>query len=221
MKIAQSFKMFAGSVAVYVAVASAYACTGSAGGGATAERGAGDGGTGGMVSDAAGTGGVSETSPAGGGPVPVANADPVPGSRLQSQYRVADDGAKEWLGWHDSLLDAACGWWPMSDGRQHCVPLYLRHTFYFADASCTQKVFTPSCGFTDARRGLTMETVNQCGSLVRVFEVQPLPMGTQMYGLSGANCVSLAGQISKVGDMVSGAEVPPSEFVGSDLVIGP
>lgn len=225
MKIAHSLKMFAGSVAVYAVVATAYACgdadKGAKTRGTPATGGGGDGG----ASGAHGAGGEdSTTESAGVGPVPPAMADPVPGTRLQSRYRVADDGSREWIGWYDTVLDAQCGWLRMSDGKDHCLPSYPQITGRFADPACTRyAVRVEECiGPSNRLMAYRYSATDRCTFEIYVHRLEPLAVGTAIYAKGGATCVPApSGEVSTESDFVTGAEVPPSEFVASDVVHGP
>lgn len=218
MKIADSMKMFAGSVAVYAAVASAYAC-----GEAPALA----------PSSAVGSGGSDGADETGGetvgaGPVPPAMADPTPGSRLQSMYRVAEDGSRQWLGWYDTALDAPCGWMRLFDGKDYCVPSYHYLSGLYSDPTCVRQIARLNECDTSLGHARAIGDKNpyQCPQELTIFELdsEPLPAGSTLYAFDVNDaCVAYDSRVMVAGDRdyPIRAEVSPSEFVASDIVRGP
>lgn len=70
--------------------------------------------------------------------------EPVAGSRLFPVFRVADDGMRVHVGWHDSLLGGRCEFRDAA-GTLACLPVDTISTpTNFADAECSEPVVSPS-----------------------------------------------------------------------------
>lgn len=127
------------------------------------------GGAGG-VAGVTGAGGVTDS----GDPLDAlidALTDPVPdamanesGSRLKARRYIGADGAKEWIGWHDTKRDIHCTTQLADDGKMRCMPAAAAG-FYFADAACTQPL------------GLLLD----CGVPKEVSRYTPSPQCTSAY----------------------------------------
>jgi hypothetical protein len=66
---------------------------------------------------------------------------PVAGSRLLPRFRVAEDGTRAQIGWHDTLFDAPCEFRHTSTAGLRCVPVTSGNDpWHYADSSCTQPV---------------------------------------------------------------------------------
>lgn len=215
MKIRDSLKMLSGSITIYFAVATLYACSAAAppamdetAGGHDGVGGHGSHGVGGSGGMATGDGGSS-----GGGPVPPALADPVSGSRLKSKYRTASDGSKQWIGWYDAERNEDCNFLTMSDGSLRCVPSgWANPSGYYADSSCTtQLAFSPGCA--NVTYAIMNDSDGQCGYRARLFSATPSPSGT-MYAKTTSSCIEYAPPPGWIFYRF-GPEIQPSAFVSA------
>src|SRR5688572_13285646 len=66
--------------------------------------------------------------------------DNASGSRLRMQYYRTEDGATQFAGWKDTLLDESCSPGFSSDGQRRCLPRYLPASRYYRDAACMEPV---------------------------------------------------------------------------------
>ena len=214
-----------GGSVLYVAMA---ACAGPrAGGLSTSSRGATGGGGataplgGGGHAGAAGRGG--NAGGLGGSltnPVPPANADPLPGSRLKPKFRLGEDGAKEYLQglWFDTQRNEDCTFQLASDGQTRCLP--KGNTFqYYSDAQCTQAMVlmqsactTPGYGVSNATTACALDTGG-----TRVFSVGAAANPPMIYGKAGSSCFAIGPTSSDYTYFMVGAEVPPSTFVAATV----
>jgi hypothetical protein len=82
------------------------------------------------------------------GPV---NEQVVGGTRIRPKLVETADGARGFVAWHDTLLDADCSWRTASDGLLRCLPttgrLYYDWDRQFTDGTCTTPILV------DARQG--------------------------------------------------------------------
>jgi hypothetical protein len=82
-------------------------------------------------------------------PVGEAAADPYQsGSRLKAKYYPGADGSKQFIGWHDSMLNIDCSFDTASDGMTRCLPQATGAGAVFADAACTQPLAEVTKGCT-------------------------------------------------------------------------
>lgn len=65
----------------------------------------------------------------------------VDGSRLKARWRVAEDGAREPIGWLDTMTGIPCAWSTATDGEERCLPPPAAGAFGYLDAACTQVVY--------------------------------------------------------------------------------
>lgn len=64
----------------------------------------------------------------------------VSGSRLKAQWRGGDDGSREFVGWFDSAIGAACEYMTAEDGTVRCLPGAISTksvSLLYSDASCS------------------------------------------------------------------------------------
>ncbi len=67
--------------------------------------------------------------------------EPVPGSRLRPVIRIADDGTRAHVGWHDPLFDTPCEFRHTTSAGLRCVPsTYGDRSWLYADSNCSQPV---------------------------------------------------------------------------------
>lgn len=88
-----------------------------------------------------GNGGGSAVSDGGSvtAPVPPTPEKPAPDKRLRRRVYLAEDGSKEFLGWHDTALDMDCAFLKTPKGMR-CMPKAGMTVGYFSDSQCTAGV---------------------------------------------------------------------------------
>lgn len=174
MAISRSIRLLAGSIAVYLSVASLHACgsSGPAMGSASSGGAGGSGGSNGAFMGGAGAkdgaGGSQATTAAqavasgsdGAGstgsimdPVGDAHANES-GSRLKAKWYKGVDGSKQWIGWYDSQRQEECSIARAADGKDRCLPItvFIQPTIYnsaptgyYGDATCATMLVTIGC----------------------------------------------------------------------------
>jgi hypothetical protein len=71
-------------------------------------------------------------------PVSVAHAQSQPAERLRARYLVAEDGSRQFVGWHDTGRDEDCSFGFAADGAQRCLPATQYGVWgYYSDDQCT------------------------------------------------------------------------------------
>jgi hypothetical protein len=67
----------------------------------------------------------------------------VSGSRLRARFLAGDDGARQFIGFHDVKLGADCTAFPDGLGATRCMPLPFAQATggAYADAACTQRLY--------------------------------------------------------------------------------
>lgn len=197
-----------GSLLVYVGVAMAHGCgssgplfgTGGAGG---ASRGA--------ISAVSGPSAGSVANP-----VPDALAES--GSRLRVRWRVGDDGARDFVGFYDTLRKEDCFWRLMADDVVRCAPTGWGAGPYFLDNKCAVRVIYNSPCLGAPPYAITND--DSCVIRSRIFAIgQKVPLPATFYYLA-ANKACVAWIADPAFDFYEiGAEIPPAAFVGSSIVI--
>lgn len=237
MNAKEGLKLVFGSVVVYVVMA---ACAGggtmspsdtSAGGGssggAVSASGSSSGGNG---SDGSGSSGGSTGDDSGGtsfldaltDPVPAAQADTTQsGSRLKAKYYVGSDGSKQFIGWHDSMLNVDCAFVLASDGTTRCMPYYPEAALiatYFSDSGCTQALALVATGCTPPIYG-SQSQAGMGGACATGFD-RILQVGAAYTGASytgaPASCIATPSPSAYVLYSL-GSEVAPSTFVAATI----
>ncbi len=139
------------------------------------------------------------------------------GSRLRAVV-VGDGTAKQFLRFHDIVLDADCEFQRREDGALHCVPT-VTAVERFGDANCTQPYYRRSAACDTALPG-AFALAGGC-DLPRLFE-RGAPVTTDVYEKTGTSCFAsgqqkayLAKRALVAGDFVKGIEV--DEPRGSQL----
>jgi hypothetical protein len=223
MKVRDVGVCLVGGAMVYVAMAACSAggstTTGShAGGGVTRLGGGGQGGGASGAGPSAGQGGDSGVFDALTNPVPSASADPTSGSRLKPKYRVADDGAKEYLAglWYDSQRGEDCSFATAADGVERCLPQGAGFGFY-GDMGCTMPIAAVQSGCA-APKYAVHTVATACGDDlgVHVYAAGAPATLTTVYAQSGHSCFA-AGTASASGYTYYsvGAEVAATSFVAA------
>jgi hypothetical protein len=77
-----------------------------------------------------------------GPPGPHGKDSTVSGSRLKAVYRTAADGAREAVGWFDTVTDQRCSFIDDNDGATICAPAYAPPgiAIAYSDATCSSPV---------------------------------------------------------------------------------
>ena len=230
-------RTFIGGSIVYVVVA---ACSATDGGntltGRRSDAGAdtpyeNDEGQGGALGDASGNeggnGNEGGSDDEGGGwldaaldaitdPVPDASADDgtKDGTRLKARYYVADDGARQFAGWYDTLRGEECSFQMAADGKRRCMPAAtVTGGTYYADAACTQPLGYDYTGCVSGGYGVVWEYPACSQQRLRLYPILGAFTG-KPYVKSGASCI----QTMETANLVRlGTEIPASSFVAATL----
>jgi hypothetical protein len=225
MKAKEGLKLLFGSVVVYVVMAAcASGGPGSAGGfGSGSSEGDGSGSSGsGAPNDSGGAGILDALTD----PVSEAKADTnQSGSRLKAKYYVGTDGSRQFSGWHDSMLNADCNFYPASDGSTRCMP-GTPASSVFSDAGCAQRAMGVTKGCVPEAYALVVNTVNAgstCGAyFYRVFPVGGLYSGTLYTGTPTTCTAGGTASAQPTIDYYSlGSEVALSTFVAATVQTDP
>lgn len=216
MKVRDVALCLVGGTVLYVSMA---ACAGPRAG-SNAARGTTSGGGGVTVRDGVGGGGSGGIGGSITDPVPPANAEPAPGSRLKPRYRLGDDGAKEFLAgsWWDAQRGEECSFGPAADGKIRCLPAATDFRYY-ADASCTTPMVLLQGACTPPKYGLST-TDAACGldpGASHIYSIGAATTPAMIYGKSGASCFAIGPASSDYQYYTVGAEVPASSFVASTI----
>lgn len=209
MKMRDAGLSLLGGALVYVAMA---ACSG--GGAGPSGPGAGSGG----ASTKGGPGSDSGLIDALLDPVPTASADPQSGGRLKAQYRLGDDGSKEYLAgaWFDSQRNEVCTFGPAADGKERCMPDGATATV-FADAMCQSPLLmiTSGCAAPSYALQLATSTCDVSPGAIHVFSVGAATTPSALYIQAGSSCYQAGTATTGYTYYAVGPEIPPSSFVAA------
>ncbi len=212
MKMRESVLSLMGGGMVYVAMA---ACSG--GGAGPGTHGSGAPGGGGATTHA-GLAPDSGLVDALLDPVPEAAADPVSGRRLKAQYRLGDDGSKEYISgtWYDSQRNENCSFTLAADGSTRCLPDGVGVTVY-GDSACMSPVvmLTSTCPAPTYALSTDFGTceVQQGGTHVLAIGATATP--ATLYVKNGSSCIPAGSAPSGYTYYDVGAEIPASSFVSA------
>jgi hypothetical protein len=123
----------------------------------------------------------------------------------------AEDGAREFWGWHDGARETDCALGPAADGRLRCLPRSRTFaTGAFAEGGCQRPAGTTRGKSTCADAGFVRrETTGQCPLRTSVFRGgNRLQAG---YRLSGETCAAAPGEHYELGE-----EIPVSALVAGE-----
>lgn len=158
-------------------------------------------------------------------PVPDANAAES-GSRLKARWRVASDGAREFVGWRDTERNEDCVFSLASDGQIRCRPQGAGFTMYYGDAACTQPI-VPVVKLTDAACATALtpkyatlyESCPAVPGATQILLLAAAPVGvpSSIYLKSGAECIATTP--SDTSDYYPGTPVPESSFVAATEMV--
>jgi hypothetical protein len=152
-------------------------------------------------------------------PVPDASADPQSGSRLKPNYRVGDDGSKEYVpgSWWDTQRSETCSFATASDGKDRCLPDGAAVSAY-SDSNCTAGIAALKTGCAAPKYGVTA-TQDSCheGSVgLSIYSIGATTQVTTLYVLSGTSCLAAGPAPSGFDFYTIGSEVPANSFLAAD-----
>jgi hypothetical protein len=148
------------------------------------------------------------------------------GTRLQFEYRVAEDGASSLISSleFDPRFQSVCDWSFAADGAVRCLPLRAGSAGnYFADPQCARPLVEewtsgPSCpGQPELRPMVATRTTveGQCLRRTHVFEIGAKSVPSTTYlDLGGGGCYPLP-NTEAVPYYELGAEIPPARFAAA------
>jgi hypothetical protein len=150
-------------------------------------------------------------------PVPSAKADPVDGTRLKAEYRVAADGSKEYLAgvWYDSQRSEDCAFATAGDGQQRCIPDGAAASV-FADSMCTKPIVALAAGCSAPTYVLTAGNAT-CSATpaTHVFAVGAATTPVTLYVPNGSSCFPAGPPGSGFTYYGVGDEVAATQFVAA------
>ena len=129
------------------------------------------------------------------------------GHRISFVSIIADDGARQRIGWHDTALDADCSIGLARDGQPRCLPNAPSVTAFpevFADADCHTPVFFSPGGEAFVTT-LSGDFGLEPGGYYRAG-AEP----KQLFSDTGTGCVSLGAGVP--GLLTLSDEIPPGAF---------
>jgi hypothetical protein len=166
-------------------------------------------------------GGKSTDPPAGDAPTdgPVTVADPPDqddrsGSRLKRRLIQSADGARDHVGWFDSLTGANCTFFTQSDGVSRCVPFSADVLEMFTDPTCETRILRSSAALPTGY----FSAGALCGpTWFRDPVAAATPAMVFSKGITG-NCFQSG---LTTGTFFTATEAALSEFVGSTVALEP
>lgn len=136
------------------------------------------------------------------------------GSRIKMRVIVSGDGAKAFLGWHDSQRNEDCLFITAIDGQQRCLPLdFSVFGIYFSDSACSRRLALDSrpCPDSPPPYGVVIEKSIACPAT----RYAPWSIGTRYSGDTyqsdgHGGCPKLTTSPGILWTLT--AEVPPASF---------
>lgn len=195
----------------------------AAAGGGTATGGGATGTGGGAAAVGGGTATGGGNAGAGGGGTTSSRSDELTaGTRLKVRAVVGVDGSRQQLGFFDSVRMENCGFVTATDGTQRCLPLesVAADLGYFSDAQCTMRLFGASCAAVPKYGVRYLNTTCQLSWDLHTLGAELSPTPTQVFAVSGANCVAVPPAAGYRLFPDTGA-VSPSVFVQGNFVVEP
>lgn len=171
-----------------------------------------------------GGGGSSVGAGAGGGTTSSRSDELTAGTRLKVRAIVGVDGARQQLGFFDTMRMENCSFGVATDGTQRCMPFEnnANESGYFADSQCAQRLFSirQECT-TTPRYGLRV-LVTTCPYAYELHSLGPRvsPAPTMLFAQSGTNCVATT-PVAGYQFFPSTGAVAPSGFVQGNFVVEP
>lgn len=123
------------------------------------------------------------------------------GARLKIRFIQGADGSKQFLGWHDTMLNTPCSWRPAKSfdatfsNKSYCVPdnmlQGLNTSSFFTDSNCTQPLFQKSVCIQSDLYGLTYGQVDGlfCTTEVFCYGVTPYKDEALYFKDANAGCL--------------------------------
>ncbi len=153
------------------------------------------------------------------------------GTRLHAKTLVASDGARTFLGWHDTMLDTDCAFATASDLQLRCLPGItldptLQATIVYSDAACTKGVALslltsaachmgqdPKLPYVQIAVAPTCEVVTPVVTVLAVQKEIAVPAGA--YWISAGACVAVPTGAS--GECYAANIVDPTTLVSATV----
>ncbi len=128
------------------------------------------------------------------------------GSRLKLQYYEATDGAKQFVGWRDSMRMDDCSFGPHADGSTRCLPASTLIGVFFAAGCTTALAYVPKSS-PAPKYGAKYEAPG-----TRVYSIAGVHAGAVYTGTPAA-CSATTAFDATYNFFDAGAEVLASDFV--------
>jgi hypothetical protein len=145
------------------------------------------------------------------------------GTRLRARVLVSDEGATQWLGWHDSMRDEACTFVTTTDGKLRCLPWGGNAARpQFSDTKCTHPVSVrpktqEDCTPPSPKYAMEVEVVD-CISRHTLRPLGKIVSGaTTVYSKNGDACIGR--KLLNEQLFALGAAVAPASFVGAETSV--
>jgi hypothetical protein len=151
-----------------------------------------------------------------------ADGEHAAGARLAPMYLEADDGSRQFLGWHDTAHDVDCSFASAADGAWRCLPSGADAGRFFADAACTQRLATIPRGCASPPAFAIVRDVPACvwQQSRQVFSLGERYTGPLAYWMAAGACAAVSSNDVVLYDFyVVGDEVAPSSFVAATPAI--
>ena len=148
-----------------------------------------------------------------------ADGEHTAGARLAPTYLEGDDGSRQFLTWHDSVLGVDCSFAIAADGTWRCLPAGPDAGRFFADAACTQHLATVPRGCAPPSTLAFLRDASACAwqQPRQVFSLGPRYAGPLVYWVADVGACAAASSSALVAyDLYAvGDEVQPSSFAGA------
>ncbi len=136
---------------------------------------------------------------------------------------VGGDGSRQQLGFFDTMRMENCTFVTATDGTQRCLPLesLAQDIGHFADAQCTMRIFVVSitCAVVP-KYGVRIPSSCPVAWDVHTLGAELSPTPTQVFGLSGGNCVAVS-PAAGYRLFADRGSVSPTDFVQGNFVVEP
>ncbi len=146
------------------------------------------------------------------------------GSRLKAQWRIGDDGSRAFVGWYDTVTNAACAFNIAGDGVERCLPPFqwsYEYELRFLDAACSQALIPVGawCNpFGSPNTFVAISPTSNCAFAIHA--IGPVVQPAKLFQLDGqGQCSSVAPQANYDYHEL-GAELPAASFVSGTLKVG-
>jgi hypothetical protein len=141
------------------------------------------------------------------------------GARVVPELALAEDGARDLVGFRDGALAGPCRFGAAADGSVRCLPLDAPEpASLFADDQCSRAIFYELA--TCARRGfLSRPDPTRCTERTTIFRAGE--RAAQVFQQSGGRCAPLTSFPATLLATPVGEEVPPASLAPEVLVTLP